>query len=407
MKSLLILCDGMGDRLTHGTTPLETARKPNMDKLSAEGINGVMDTVRAGIRPGSDTSHLSLFGYDPYKAYAGRGPFEAAGVGLEVEEGDVAIRCNFATVQDEKITDRRAGRYEYGLGELAEEIKNITINGVEIIFKRCAGHRGVIILRGKGKELSAMISDTDPESLGVPVPESKSLDNSKSSLKTAEILNEFTRITMGILKNHPVNKERISRGKLPANVILCRGVGTTPNVLDFEKKYGIKAACISATSLISGVCRTVGMDIIEVEGATGHTDSDIGAKATAAIRALNELNYDFVFLHIKGTDEASHDGDFNSKKKMIERIDTEVIAPILKNVKDTTIVLTADHSTPVALKQHSADPVPIVITGDVRTDLVIEFGERTCARGDLNRICGRDLMNIILDLSDRAKLFGA
>ncbi|MCK4491797.1 MAG: hypothetical protein KAU03_04180, partial [Candidatus Altiarchaeales archaeon] len=156
---------------------------------------------------------------------------------------------------------------------------------------------------------------------------------------------------------------------------------------------------------IRGVCSSIGMDIIDVPGATGHVDSNIAGKAQAAINALKK--HDFVFLHLKGTDVASHDGSFQKKKEMIERIDGEVIKSILEDVGDTTIALTGDHSTPVGIGQHSADPVPLVITGDVRVDSVKRFDERSCSSGGMNRICGRDLMGILLDLSDNIRLFGA
>jgi 2,3-bisphosphoglycerate-independent phosphoglycerate mutase len=403
MKSLLIVCDGLGDRPTGGRTPLEAANTPNMDKLAKEGITGIMDTVRAGIRPGSDTAHLSLFGYDPFEVYTGRGPFEAAGVGLELESGDVAFRCNFASLEAGRVVDRRAGREEYGLGELAEEISKIRLNGADMVFSKCAGHRAVLVLRGRN--LSSDITDTDPEELNVPPTKSRSLDGSPDSRKTALILNEFTRKTSELLSGHRINREREGNGMLPANIVLSRGAGIKRELECFEGRYGLRGACISATTLIRGVCRSIGLDVLDVEGATGHVDSNISGKTTAAIKALDE--YDLVFLHVKGADEASHDGNFGSKVEMIERIDREVVGPILKNVRDTTIVLTADHSTPTGIKQHSADPVPIAILGDVRTDHVDRFSERACARGGLNRICGGDLMSIVLDLSDRAKLFGA
>ncbi len=403
MKSLLIICDGMGDRLTDGRTPLEAAKTPNMDLLAERGITGIMDTVRTGIRPGSDTAHLSIFGYNPFELYTGRGPFEAAGAGIELEKGDIACRCNFASMENGRITDRRAGREEEGLDQLAKEVEGITIKGVKLIFKRGQGHRAVLVIRGKN--LSPHITSTDPEKIGVPPSKSMPIDGRKESRNTAEILNEFTKRAESILSDHIANKERIRNRKLPANVILCRGTGVNPYLKPFEERYGIKGACISATTLITGVCRSVGMDAIEVKGANGHTDSNIGAKAKAAITALKK--YDFVFLHIKGTDEASHDGNFNAKREFIERIDSEVIAPILNEVKDTTVVLTADHSTPINIRQHSADPVPIAILGDVRTDPVKRFTERHCAKGDIGRICGINLMDRIMDLSNRAKLFGA
>jgi 2,3-bisphosphoglycerate-independent phosphoglycerate mutase len=259
----------------------------------------------------------------------------------------------------------------------------------------------------KGKGLSCAVSETDTEEAGVAPNKAKALDGKPESKRTADVLNKFTEKARKILEESNVNKARIAKGKLPANIVLARGAGMEPDITSFEQKYGIKGACVSATSLIMGVCRSIGMDVIEVKGANGHIDSDIGKKAAAAIEALHK--YDFVFLHIKGTDEASHDGKFELKKKMLERIDKEVIGPILKkaDLNNTTIVLTADHSTPLGLKQHSADPVPIAILGDVRTDDVTKYAERSCAKGGLSRICGRSLMGIVLDISNRAKLFGA
>ncbi|HEX55416.1 MAG: 2,3-bisphosphoglycerate-independent phosphoglycerate mutase [Candidatus Altiarchaeales archaeon] len=403
MKILLIICDGMGDRLIDGKTPLEAARKPNMDFIAKNGITGIMDSVGPGVRPGSDTAHLSLFGYNPFDFYTGRGPFEALGAGLSLRKGDVALRCNFATLQNGKVIDRRAGRDEFGLEELANELDGMEISGTEIIFKKCSGHRAVLILRGEN--LSANVSDTDPEIKNAKPLISKPLDRNPDSTKTAEIINKFTQKSIEILGDHPINKERTKMGKLPANIILVRGAGIQTHLPPFNHRYKIKGACISATTLIRGVCRAIGMDIIGVEGATGHVDSNIGGKANAAINALK--SYDFVFLHIKGTDEASHDGNFDLKKAMIERIDGEVIKPILENRKDVTIVLTSDHSTPISIRQHSADPVPIAILGDVRTDSVERFTERECAMGGLNRICGIHLMGILLDLTNRAELFGA
>jgi 2,3-diphosphopglycerate-independent phosphoglycerate mutase len=550
----------MADRLVNGTTPLEAAETPNMDKLAKEGICGIMDTVAAGIRPGSDTAHLSLLGYDPYKVYTGRGPLEAEGAGIKLEKGDVAIRCNFASVIDGKVVDRRAGREEYGLEELAKEIdgmeieinhncerenyeelviytdgassgnpgpagigivirdrngnlikehgeyigeatnnvseykaiikalemakelgaeklkinsdsnlivnqirgkykineshlkklccevmdlqqqsgfgnvfynlipreenqdadklakrasenkqvdssKNKVGNKIKVIFKKSSGHRCVVVFRGRG--LSASISDSDPEKEGVPVNDSKPLDDTPEAKFTAEILNKFTEKSSEILNNHNINKERTAAGKLPANALLARGTGIRKDIESFEERYGFRGAAIAGVDLIKGVCRTAGLDVIEVSGATGHVDSNIRGKALAAVWALKD--YDFVLLHIKGTDEASHDGVFEKKREMIEKIDKDVIGTILENcdMKNLNLILTADHTTPISLKKHTADPVPVLIHGDVRTDLVENFGERSCARGDLGRICGKDLLNILFDLSDRKGLFGA
>ncbi|MEM4347943.1 MAG: 2,3-bisphosphoglycerate-independent phosphoglycerate mutase [Candidatus Altiarchaeota archaeon] len=408
MKIFMIVCDGLGDRpFKDGKTPLEKAEKPYMDYIAENGICGIMDTVAQGVRPGSDTSHLALFGYNPYEVYTGRGPFEALGVGLNLKKGDVAFRCNFATIKDDgRIIDRRAGRQEYGLEKLAKSLDGVKINDVKIKFKKCVGHRAVLIFQGR--DLSPKVSDVDHEgesSKKTKYRISAALDKTKEARRTSEILNEFTEFSRKVLSKHPVNKERISKGMLPANIILSRGAGVLPHIIPFKKKYKMRAVGISAVSLITGVCRAVGMDTIKVKGATGHFDSNIHAKAEAAIKALR--SYDFVFLHIKGADELSHDGNFYGKVKMIERIDREVIKPIIEKVKNTTIVLTADHSTPCSIRQHSADPVPVAILGDVRSDDIKKFTERDCAKGGLNRICGRNLMGILLDLSNRAKLFGA
>ncbi|RLI90721.1 MAG: 2,3-bisphosphoglycerate-independent phosphoglycerate mutase, partial [Candidatus Altiarchaeales archaeon] len=376
-KILLIICDGMGDRLSKGKTPLEEAEKMNMDFIAKNGICGIMDPVRQGIRPGSDTAHLSLLGYDPFKVYTGRGALEALGLGIEIAENEIALRCNFATIKNGKIIDRRAGREEYGLEEIAAQLSGMKIDGVEIELHKASGHRGVLILRGEG--LSAKISDSDPEKENVPIQEVKALMPSKEAKKTAGVLNKFTRLALEILKDHKINKDRVKMGKLPANAILCRGAGTKPEIPSLEEKYGLKGICISATTLIKGVCRAAGMDTPPVEGATGHIDSNIKEKAKLALKVFDR--YDLILLHIKGTDEASHDGNFDAKVKMIERIDKEVVEILLNkiNLDETTMVLTSDHSTPISIRQHSADPVPIAIIGDVRVDQVKKFTERECA----------------------------
>lgn len=403
-KCLFILCDGLGDRLTEGKTPLESAKTPNIDSLSEKAICGIMDSVGTGVRPGSDTSHLSIFGYDPYEYYTGRGAFEASGVGINLQEGDVAFRCNFATLEEDKIVDRRAGRYEKGLEEIAKDLNEIEIDGIEVIFKKAAGHRAALVLRGK--EFSSKVSDVDPHESEVPYKKCKALESSKKAEKTAGYVNKFIEKARELMADHPANIKRIQEGQLPANILLARGAGVKARIPLFDEKYGMKSACISGTTLIKGVCRELGMDLIEAEGATGHVDSNIENKIKAAKKAL-EGDYEFVFLHIKGTDEVSHDGSFEKKKEMIERVDKEVISVVEEEMDQYTVVFTGDHSTPLSIQEHSADPVPLLITGDVRTDQVKEFHERECAKGGLHRICGINLMGILMDIMDRIELFGA
>ena len=404
MKVMLIILDGMGDRPSEklgGRTSLEAAKTPNMDTLVMVGINGLMDPIAPGIRAGSDTAHLSILGYDPYEVYTGRGPFEAAGEGLELKPGDVAFRCNFATVDDDmNVIDRRAGRIKEGTHELAEMLDGVEIEGVKVIFKESVEHRAVLVLRGKG--LSPNVSDVDPHALG-PIHESRAL--SKDAEKTAGILNGFVKLSHELLKNHSVNKERIKKGLPPANIVLPRGAGMVPHLKSIEERHNIKAGAIAGVSIVKGVCRLAGMEIIDVEGAKGTKDSDFNAKIEAGLKYLEDG--DFVLINMKAPDLFGHDGDPVGKKKIIERID-KAMAPLKDVLDDVIVAITADHSTPCDVMDHSGDPVPLLIAGKgVRTDDVKEFGERSASKGGLCRIKGNDLLNILLQLAGLSEKFGA
>ncbi len=405
-KCLLLIFDGMGDRPVAelgGLTPLEAAETPNLDDLARSGVNGIMDPIAPGIRPGSDTSHLSYLGADPYQWYTGRGPFEAAGIGLDVKPGDVAFRCNFATVDENMvIVDRRAGRIVEGTHELAQAIDGMEIRGVKVIFKESVAHRGALILRGSG--LGQNVSDVDPHEVGRPLRPCVALE--PGSDKTASVINDFVRISHDRLEKHPVNIERKRRGLLPANVLLPRGAGILKEIPAFKERFGLSGAAIAEVGLISGVAKVLGLEVIEVPGSTGGLDTDTKAMAKAAIAALE--GHDFVMMNVKGCDIAGHDGDAKAKVTMIQRLD-EMVGGMMPSVGDGTYVaVTADHSTPVSVRNHSGDPVPLAIAGrGVRADDVTEFGERSCSRGGLGRIRGKDLMNILLDLMDRAAMFGA
>lgn len=405
-KILLIIFDGLGDRpvteLGH-KTPLEAAPKPTLDWFASNGTNGLLDPIGPGVRPGSDTSHLALFGYDPLEVYTGRGPFEAAGVGITVEPGDVALRCNFVTVDDDlKILDRRAGRIREGTEELAKALDGMKLGRVKVLFRAGTEHRAALVLRGKG--LSPQVSDTDPHEHGVKVPDAKPLVPKAKA--TAKALNAFTKEAYQRLKDHPVNRKRVERGEQPANLVLCRGAGIFPNIEPITQRYKLKAAGIAGVALIKGMYRSVGMDVLEVEGATGGLDTNMVAKADAALKALTD--YDLVVVNVKAADLCGHDGKSSEKIKVIERIDQMMAHLKSRLPQDVIVALTSDHSTPVALQDHSGDPVPVTIFGEgVRVDEVPHFDERSVARGALGRIRGRDLMPILLSLANRAEKFGA
>ena len=402
-KILLIVLDGASDRPVGGKTPLAVADKPNLDALAYGGINGIMDTVGPGIRPGSDTSHLAILGYDPYKYYTGRGPFEAAGVGIDVKGGDIAFRVNFATVENGIVTDRRAGRIS-DTDELAKAInEKVKVPDVEIIFKRSTGHRGALVLRGKG--LSPDITDTDPKKEGNPIKECHATDDTPEAKRTADIVNGISKQVIDLLDNMPVNLERKKQGLPPGNAILIRGAGEVPHIPPFQERYGLKGAVIAAAGLIIGIGKMCGLEHIPVGSMEVEASgSSAMAKMKKALETLE--THDFVLVNIKGADEAGHDGNFQKKAQFLEKTDA-AFKDVLK-LKDVLVIVTVDHSTPVSIKDHSADPVPILMHGPgVRMDDVAHYNEMIAYKGGLHRLKGMDVMPIALDLINKTKKFGA
>jgi 2,3-bisphosphoglycerate-independent phosphoglycerate mutase len=411
MRVILIIGDGMADRPIKelgGKTPLQVTSTPSMDEVARTGVNGVMDSIAPGIPPGSDTAHLTILGYDPYKIYEGRGAFEALGAGLKVKPGDVAFRGNFATVDDSlTVLDRRAGRIREGAEELAEALNGLKLDPfpeVQVILKNTVEHRCAVIFRGP--HLSRMVSDTDPHESDHKINEAKPLDDSSEALRTSSIVNFFTRNSRMILEKHPMNAERRSKGLLPANAILLRGAGVIPEVRPITDIYGIKALVVAGGALYKGVCNSVGMDSINVPGATGDYATDSEAKAKSAVENLPK--YDFILVHIKGTDSASHDSDLGKKIMMIEKVD-KLVGHLLKNTDpdEVFIAITSDHTTSTDSGEHTGDPVPVSIKGpNVRVDSVQSYSETDCAQGGLGRIRGSDLMPILMDLVGKSIMFG-
>lgn len=412
---ILVVGDGMADRpqgILGAKTPLEIADKPNISELARKSSLGLWDPIAPGVRPGSDTSHLALFGYDPYKYYPGRGPFEAIGVGAELLPGDVALRGNFATVNEDFIViDRRAGRY---LPENAELVKYLndnigSIDGVEVRFYPATEHRVAVVLRGP--HISADISDTDPHEAGVKVLQSKPLSSDENAVKTAEVINKLTAKVYDLLKDHPINAKRVERGLPPANIVLLRGAGQMRYIPKLQERQDLilgKCIAISATAMIKGICRLIGFDVVTPEGATGGVDTDVIAKAREAVNAIGQ-GYEFIYVHVKGTDAASHDGNVEAKIRVIENID-KMIGYILNNVdtESTVIALTADHTTPVSVGDHTGDPVPLLLySPTIIADGITEYSERSARRGSLGRLRGADLIYTLLDQANRLRKFGA
>ena len=407
--AVFVVLDGLGDRPLKelgGKTPLEAAKTPTFDRLAAEGQSALMNVIGPGIRPGSDTAHLALFGYDPLADYPGRGPLEAFGAGLATKPGDVAFRSNFATVDSDMVVlDRRAGRAftPAEQTELQTALDGIEIDGVKVRFIATVEHRGALVLEGEG--LYAEISDVDPHETGKKILTVRPLK--PEAEKTADVVNELMRVAHERMKGLDTNKERAKKGIPLANAILLRGPGRHSDVSPLPERYGIKAAVIAGGALYIGTAKYVGMEHIPVEGQTGTIDTNFDNIAEKTIETIN-ADYNYVFVHIKATDNASHDGNAKEKILAIEKTDV-MIGKIINEVGDKIVIaVTGDHSTPVSIEDHTCDPVPILFWSNfIRSDEVKKFCESAAAKGALHTIRGVDVMPLLLGYSGYIEKFGA
>ena len=415
MGVVLVIIDGLGDEYIEslGGTPLDYAssRMRALNTMAAEGVCGIMHPISPGVPPSSDIGHLAIFGYDIRREYPGRGYFEAMGAGIRLKDG-VAFRVNLATVERRGrnliVIDRRAGRIS---GSDAEELYRaldaaIKERGLQAEIVHTFEHRGVLILRGE--ELCGAVYDTDPHEVGVPVLAAEPWDEISSGLReiaarVAAMINEITRLSYDVLEHHDINARRRREGLPPANIILVRGGGVARRIASFREKWGMRAAFVAAGPLYKGIARALGMDEMHVEGATGTPNTNLPGKVEACIRAL-DMGYDFVYLHIKGTDNLSHDKKPLEKAKFLMRID-EALSPLL-DLEDVLIVVTGDHATSSIRGRHIGLPVPIVFWGTTHRDNVTRFSERECSRGCLGVLRGKDVMPLIMDLTDRSAELG-
>jgi len=398
VKAILIIADGLGGRPTddNGKTCLETARTPHLDELASRGALGLMDPIGPGIRPGSDTGHLSLLGYDPYKMYTGRGVYECLGIGMDVQAGDVCFRANFATVEPSGegfiVKDRRAGRIASGQAQLAEAVNGICLDKeleIEFEFRPSTQHRGALLLRGEA--LSRYVTENDPHKINALADDFRPEEghDDEPARRTATALNGLVNKSYEVLDNHPINQQRRRDAKEPANYLLIRGAADLPRLDSIETIYGVRGAVIAGGALYRGVGLACGMKQIDAPGATGGLDTDLASKAHTAIEALKTLDY--VFIHVKGTDNAGRDRDAAAKTAFIERIDAELIGPFVSEIdwEKTHLAFTGDHTTPIDYGDHTPEPVPVLFAGpSVRRDATTSFDEREAGRGGLGRFSG-------------------
>lgn len=384
-KIILLVIDGAGGLPVKGKTELEAARTPNLDLLASKSACGLTDPVFMGITPGSGPAHLSLFGYDPTKYILGRGILEALGSGVEVGANDLVARGNFATLKDGLIIDRRAGRIPTSENEklcqkLNASLRNI--EGIKISLYPGKEHRFVAKFSGEG--LSDALSDADPQKENKPRVYASPL--SQGAEKTAQVVRIFLDEVTGLLKDYP-----------QTNTILLRGFSKHPSLPTMQELYKLKPAAIANYPMYKGLARLVGMEVITV-----------GQELSGLFDAVEKCydDYDFFYTHIKKTDSAGEDGNFEAKKKAIEEADSHI--PRLLALKPEVLVVTSDHSTPSLLKSHSWHPNPFLLfSKTAQTDQVKRFTERECSQGYLGRFQAIYAMPLMLAHAGKLKKFGA
>ncbi len=419
-KILYIVLDGLGDLPIDelgSKTPLEAADTPLMDSLAKEGTQGFIYPVGEGIAPESDIAVISLLGYDAHKVYTGRGPLESFAEGLSVDDGDLALRVNFATAQagSSKIIDRRVGRNltTQEATQLARELnEKVKLDDATFEFKNTIGHRGVLVIRKDGN-LSGDITNTDPaydkegvfgiakEKFEPYLCEAKPMpghEDDNRAVLAAKILNEFTQKSRKVLESSEVNKKRISEGKLPANLILSRDAGDRlPKFTPINRTTSLNFGCFVQMPVEKGIALLCGMKVIDVPLPSGDLAKDYKIWADKALE--NIKRFDALYIHIKGPDEPGHDGDFNKKKSIIELIDKYFFGNLIPHLDSNVIIaVTADHSTPCKLKAHSADPVVVMIYGDSK-DETSSFGEKEARKGALGKFLGRELIYKLVEMA--------
>ena len=402
MKYIIILGDGMSDRPIErlgGKTPLMAADIPAIDSLCARGRCGKFATVPADLAPGSAVANLSVLGYNPAEVFQGRGVLEAASMGVKLDFTDLAMRCNLICIEDGKIKNHSAGHISTEESHELVSALQKELGSETMIFHPGISYRHLFVL----KEGSSSIQCTPPHDVpGTEFSEVMVEASDQAGEETAAILNRLILRSQGVLKNHPVNLKRIAAGKDPANSVWFWSPGFKPKMKTFKELYGVKGAVISAVDLVKGLGVYAGLDVIEVEGATGLFDTNYEGKAQAAVDALKS-DYDFVFLHVEATDEAGHEGDVELKIKTIEYLDHRIVRFVVEETgkmqEDVAIGITPDHGTPCEVRTHVHDPVPFLIyrPGD-KPDSVTVYDEVSTENGSMGTVTGDAFIRALFGL---------
>jgi 2,3-bisphosphoglycerate-independent phosphoglycerate mutase len=396
VKLIIIIGDGMGDEpldALKGKTPLEYAKTPHMDEVARSGSVGQFYAIKLGIKVDSDAAHLVMLGQEVNLASSNRGAYESLGAGFDLGPADVAFRVNFATIDDHFVLiDGRAGRIKGEAKELEDTVnETVELDHTSFEFKQTLGFKGAFVLRND--HFSVDVNLPTQYAVGKRIW-ARPLAESARARHTTDTINEFMSKTNDVLKNHPLNLQRIAEQKPPANVIMPWAVGQIRQLNPTITKYG-KGLCVAAAPVIKGVCKYSGMDIVNVPGATGEYDTDALAKGKTALENLDD--YDVVLIHVEGTDEASHDGNVEGKLITIEKIDS-MLGYLLERTdnEQTRFALLTDHGTSCVTHDHMTTEVPIAVCGlGVAADDVKHYDEKSAYKGRLNTLFGKQLLPLL------------
>ncbi|HNX51886.1 MAG TPA: cofactor-independent phosphoglycerate mutase [Thermoanaerobaculaceae bacterium] len=409
MKAIIILGDGMSDRPVArlgGRTPLQVARKPHIDRVARLGRSGLFQTIEPGWPLGSDVANLSVLGYDPLNTVKGRAVLEAAAMGVELAPEDVALRCNLVAIQDGAIKNHSAGHIT--TAEAAEIIRDLdaALGGGRgsrpVTFHTGVSYRHLLVLRGGWASPDVWCApphDHVGEEVDKLLPH-PTLET-PAALATVDRLIELYACALPILAEHPVNRQRRAAGKDNADAIWTWSAGRRPTMQTLQERFGVRGAVISAVDLLRGLGRYTGLDVIEVEGATGLWDTNYEGKAQAALDAVRD--HDFVYVHVEATDEAGHARDLDLKVRCIEMLDDRLVRHILAGVEErrikAVVSVLPDHPTPVETGSHANDPVPVAVWDPrLPPDAVQGYDEAQAAAGGLGMLRGEAFIRLALGL---------
>jgi 2,3-bisphosphoglycerate-independent phosphoglycerate mutase len=400
MKYIVLVCDGMADYPVEelsGRTPLEAARTANMDFIAQHGRLGRVRTIPSGFTPGSDVAQISILGYDPKRHYTGRGPLEAANLGVNLEDDDVAFRCNLITASADTLKDYSAGHISSKEAAILINYLNQELGSNRIKFYPGISYRHLVVIKRGAQELLDRAHCKPPHDIS-----GKSILKNLPAGDGADLLISLMEESRRLLEKHEINLVRLDLKENPANMIWLWGQGKRPNLQAFSEKFGIEGSVISAVDLIKGLGHVLGLRVINVPGATGYYDTNYEGKAAAALKELETK--DFVFLHLEAADEAGHNGDLREKIAAIERFDQIIVGKMLaefKGKRNFRIMVLPDHATPVSLKTHTSDPVLFGIFGEGITPRgFLEYSEKEALKSDLQIDNGYELMEYFIKKAD-------